>query len=138
MQKGLTVIELIITIATIIIIAAIAPIVWDRYATESHDIRRFGAIEELRLSLRSSFLSHGMYPVSIKGENVTADSAVMKSLISDFFVAKTHLPIDPESPKYDFFYQSDGRVYTITFCQLKYAQKGYELGCRNKVSPLAI
>jgi len=138
MKRGLTILELIITIATLLIIAAIVPLVWNRFATESHDIRRVGAVRELQRTLKTSFLSHGIYPISKQAENITAESKVITSLISDFLVAKTHLPLDPESPKYDLLYQSDGRTYTITFCQLKFPQDEYELGCNNKVYPLPI
>lgn len=138
MKKGLTILELMITVATVVLIAMIAPLVWRRYATESHDIRRVGAVTELQGALRNYFLSHGSYPSASYGEDITPESRVILALANDFFIARLHPPVDPELPKYKFLYQSDGKTYVITFCQVQFAQRGYALGCNNKVYPIAI
>ncbi|MFA6006591.1 MAG: hypothetical protein WC764_02590 [Candidatus Paceibacterota bacterium] len=138
MHERTTILEVIITVVTILIIAIIAPLIWRRYATESHDIRRVGAATELQRSLKNYFLSHSTYPIVTPKENVTAGSNVITALTNDFFLIRTHPPIDPESPKYDITYLSDGKTYEITFCQLEFVQKGYSLGCENKLYPLSI
>ncbi len=137
-DSGLTVLEMIIAVATIVLVVMIAPLVWTRYATESHDIRRVGATTELQSALKNYFLSHGMYPYAVAGENVTPDSNVITLLTNDFFLIRSHPPVDPESPKYDFLYQSDGKSFSLTFCQIQFVQKGYAPGCNNKLYPLAI
>ena len=138
MKKGLTILELIIAVATIVLIATIAPLLWRRYASESHDIRRVGAVAELQGALKSYFMSHGTYPVVEAPEAVTLESKMLAALINDFFIARTHPPVDPESPLYDFIYQSDGKSFVLTFCQIQFAQPGYVQGCSNKIYPLAI
>lgn len=137
-DSGITVLEMIIAVATVVLIAMIAPLVWGRYATESHDIRRVGAATELQSALKNYFLSHGLYPYAGTSEPVTPASSVVTQLTNDFFLIKTHPPVDPESPMYDIAYQSDGKSYVITFCQIKFVQKGYDQGCNNKLYPLPI
>jgi len=137
-QKGLTVFELIITVVAISAIVIIAPIVWQRYARESHDLRRVGAVSELQTALKNYFLAHSSYPLSITPQNVSSTSPIIATLAEEFFIARTHPPIDPESPKYDLIYRSDGQSYIIKFCQLNFVQNDWSRGCDNQVYPLDI
>lgn len=138
MNRGLTILELMITIATVIILVTGVSIVWHRYASESHDIRRVGAVTELQRALRNYFLSRSTYPLVYPKERVTEASTVVTALVNEFFLMRTHLPLDPESPQYDFTYASDGITYEITFCQREFIQEGFVKGCANKLSPLPL
>lgn len=138
MRRGFTTGEVIVSVAILALLALTVPLVWQRFAKESHDIRRVGAVTEIRAALKNYFLSHGSYPLVSAGEKITEESTVLTALKNDFFVSRTHLPIDPESPQHDFTYTSDGRSYVITFCQIEFVQEGWEKGCENNTYPLPI
>lgn len=136
-RRGITPLEIAIGVATLLIIIVLVPVLWRRYANESHDIRRVGAVTELQNALKNSYLAHGSYPVVVSGEPVVAESMVVSTLVNDFFLVRTDLPVDPESPKYDITYRSDGKSYLITFCQVRFVQRGWEKGCANNVTPIS-
>jgi len=138
MKHGLTVLELIITVATILIIATIGPLIWRRYAGESHDIRRIGAATEMQYALKNYYLAHGKYPEATAPERITTTSPVVVALTNDFFLVRSHPPVDPDSPVYDILYQSNGKTFEITFCQLDFPQGEWTRGCANTLSPLPL
>jgi len=135
--KGVTVLELVVIIATILIILAVTPTLIAKIKVKINDARRLHHVEELRTALQIYYRYNGNYPSAPNPEKITGKDTVSETLKQSFLVLGTRLPIDPASPTYDYTYQShsSSKSYTITYCLEAYTDATHTADCANTAVP---
>lgn len=139
-NHGITVIELVLTVAALLLAIAAIPSIYRSFVIKLHDAERLRDIEELRSALHIYYLYNGTYPIAEEPEKISGIDKVSQTLKQSFLVLGTRLPIDPDSPQRDYIYRSyeGGKNYAITYCLQNYRDETHTPDCNNKGYPKPI
>ncbi|MBI5138877.1 MAG: hypothetical protein HZA95_03720 [Candidatus Vogelbacteria bacterium] len=136
-KNGVTVLELIVTVAALIVAIVIIPPMLRTFVSKTHDIRRTSNVKELQSALQMYYLYNGIYPIVYPAQKIDGKDLLSKTLKQSFLVLGTRLPVDPMSPTFDYIYESsrDGKNFTITYCLELTIDELQKAGCDNKAYP---
>jgi len=136
----MTVLELVVTLAAIVVVVAAGPRLYEVFRIKAHDIRRLRHVEQLQNALQLYYTHNNTYPVATREEEITGDDTLTRALSRSFLILDTRLPVDPRAPEYTYRYQtsSDGQQYTITYCMEAFKDATHAPGCDNRAYPIPI
>jgi general secretion pathway protein G len=125
-QKGFTIVELIVVVATIAVLAAIVLTNVNQYTAKARDAKRMTDLKQIRIALQMYYEQNGGYPVIARwatSEVTTYDSgARWASLQTALAPYLSKLPGDPRpigtggpwtTGTYHYAYSSDGQIYDL-------------------------
>lgn len=136
-NKGFTVLELLVSVAIIAMLSAITMAFISAAREKSRDAKRMSALHQLQNALNIYVTQVGRFPIALGATALSGTDAVSETLVNQD--AMKAASVDPLYPQYVYVYQSnsDGTVFTISFCLETDTIKGYYKGCdpRNIITP---
>ena len=137
MKKGFTILELLVVVAIIAILSAVTMVLISAIKDRGRDAKRMSALHQLQNALNIYAAQAGRFPVAPSAVPLSGTDAVSQALVTQDAIKAA--PVDPLYPQYAYVYQSnsDGTVFTISFCLETNTIKGYYEGCdpRNIITP---
>jgi len=140
---GFTLIELLVVIAILGIITIVVIAVFSEAKAKSRDSRRVSDIKTLHNALAMYVDKYNFYPVAnvappgiaIDGNDIVSQALKNeKILLSNIVDPRASQVIGGEVFNYYYYTDSNGRVYTLTYCLETGSINGLVQGCGNKES----
>lgn len=127
MRKGLTLIELMITIALFTLLTALILASVSYAKSKARDSRRMGDLKQISNALNLYYSTHNNFPI-YNNIILNGTDGLTNDLTNEEFLPAPI--IDPGSPSFDYRYNSsNGLDYTLTFCLETDSIQGYTKGC---------
>lgn len=135
MNRGFTIIELLVVLAIIGLLVAVAMPSFGLVQRKGRDARRMHDIQTLQKALSLYDVAVGKFPTATVTTTLTGIDAVSLELLNKETIAA--IPRDPSAPVRVYAYQSNtiGNTYTIYFCLETDSNPPYTPDCNNTVTP---
>ena len=134
-RNGFTLIELLVVIAIIGMLSSIIFVSLMESKMRSRDAKRITDVSSLDKALNLYQASWQKYPLQATEIPLTGLDAVSLELKTNNSIST--IPLDPLNGQgnYKYYYQSDGKTFTLRFCQEKTVIQGLTDGCNNTIKP---
>ena len=135
MEKGFTIIELLVVVAIIGLLASVVVLGLNDAQLKARDTQRLEQIQQISKALNIYYVNNNQFPIETTATTLTGSDDLSNALIAEGAILV--VPADPRHPTYTYTYQSDasGSTYTLTFCLETDAIPGYVSGCTNTITP---
>ncbi len=134
-NSGFTLIELLVVIAIIGTLLSLILISFRDANARSRDTRRVADIKSFQDALALYQIQNVTYPLQETEAEITGLDVFSQAILNERLIPQ--IPKDPSylNAAYKYFYQSDGKAYTIRYCQETGFIQGRVQSCENRVSP---